>query len=114
MWNWIKKGWSVGKKVLGKIKGGLERGLGLYQKGKELYGDLKSKAASLPVVGAVASDLIREAEGKVGQVYAEKTGRDLLKDVGRAEGLADRAKRGIGLAEGIVRRVERMEPRIMA
>jgi hypothetical protein len=113
MWNWIKKGWAVGKKVLGKVKGGLERGLGLFQKGKELYGDLKSKAASLPVVGAVASELIREAEGKVGQVYAEKTGRDLSRDIGRAEGIAEKAKKGLGIAEGIVRRVERTEPRVL-
>jgi uncharacterized protein YjbJ (UPF0337 family) len=114
MWNWIKKAWAVGKKVLGKVKGGLDKGLTLYKKGKDLYTDVKGKAASLPVVGSVASDLIRQAEGKVGQIYAEKTGRDLLQDVGRAEGLADKAQRGLGVAEGIVRRAERMESRLVA
>jgi len=114
MWNWIRKGWAIGKKVLGKVKGGLEKGLSLYQKGKERYNEAKYRASNLPFVGGVAADLIREAEGKVGQVYAEKTGRDLLQDVGRAEGLADKAKRGIGMAEGIVRRVERYEPRVVA
>jgi hypothetical protein len=114
MWNWIKKGWAFGKKVLGKVKGGLEHGLRLYQSGKDKYNEAKFRASNLPFVGGVAADLIGQAEGKVGQLYAEKTGRDLLQDVGRAESLADKAKRGIGMAEGIVRRVERYEPRVMA
>jgi uncharacterized protein YjbJ (UPF0337 family) len=113
MWNWIKKGWSFGKKALGKAKGGLEQGLKIFNKTKELYGDVKARAGSLPFVGQVASELIREAEGKIGQVYAEKTGRDLMKDVGMAEGLAQKAQKGLGVAEGIVRRVERSERRVM-
>ena len=114
MWNWIKKAWAFGKKVLGKVKGGLEKGLTLYQKGKDKYAEVKRRAEDLPVIGGAAADLIRQAEGKVGQVYAEKTGRDLLQDIGRAEGVAEKVQRGIGTAEGIVRRVERFEPRVMS
>jgi hypothetical protein len=87
MWNWLKKAWATGKKVLGKVKGGLDTGLRLFQKGKDFYTGLKNTASNLPVVGAVASNLISKGEEAVSKFAKEKTGYD-MSDVNKLAGLA--------------------------
>ena len=106
--SWLKKAVEGGKRFLGKIKGGLERGLQLFNKGKEKYAELKQRAGDLPYVGGAATNLITEAERRIGQKYTEKTGRNLAQDVGRGESLAQRGLQGINLAEGVVNRLSRM------
>lgn len=105
---WIKKAVEGGKRFLGKVKSGLERGLQLFNKGKEKYAELKQRAGDLPYVGGAASNLIAEAERRVGQKYTEKTGRELAQDIGRGEALAKRGLQGINLAEGVASRLSRM------
>jgi len=77
----------VGKRVLGKVKGGLDTGLRLFQKAKDVYSGLKNTATNLPVVGAVARELINKGEEAVSKFAKEKTGYNMT-DVEKLAGLA--------------------------
>ena len=87
MFNWLRKGLMMGKKVLGRVKGGLDTGLRLFQKAKDVYGGLKNTASNLPVVGAVASNLIGKGEEALSKYAKEKTGYS-MSDVNKLAGMA--------------------------
>jgi len=87
MFNWIRKTWGRGKQVLGKVKGGLETGLRLFQRAKDVYGGLKNTVTNVPVVGAVARELINKGEEAVSKYAKDKTGYN-MNDVEKLAGLA--------------------------
>lgn len=87
MFNWLRKAWATGKQVLGKVKGGLDTGLRLFQKAKDVYGGLKNTASNLPVVGTVARELINKGEEAVSKYAKEKTGYNMT-DVNKLAGFA--------------------------
>jgi hypothetical protein len=87
MWNWLKKSWAAGKSVLGKVKGGLDYGLRLFQKGKDAYQNVRNTLTNLPIVGTVAENLINKGESAANQYAKEKTGYN-MGDVNKAAGLA--------------------------
>ena len=60
--------------VLGKIKNGLDKGLQIYDKGKNLYTEAKTTVAGIPLVGNVASDLIKKEEEKAQAYVKQRTG----------------------------------------
>ena len=79
------------KHVLGRVKSGVEMGAKVFNKGKQLYSSAKEFASNLPVVGAVAKEMIGKAEGQVNQLAKEKIGldfKDINKAVSTAEGVA--------------------------
>jgi len=91
MLSWLKKAFNVGKMVLGRVKSGVETGAKVFNKGKEIYGNVKNFASNLPVVGAVAKEMINKAEGQVNQYAKSKIGidfKDINKAVSTAEGVA--------------------------
>ena len=108
MFSWLSKAFHGGKRFLGKVKRGLEKGLELFNLGKQKYGELKQRAGDLPFIGGAASNLIAEAERRAGQKYSEVTGRDIRSDIATGERLAKRGLQGINLAEGMMNRASRM------
>lgn len=96
--SWLSKAWSFGKRVLGKVRGGLEKGLRLFQKAKAGYGEMKQRAENLPFVGEAARNLIAEGERKVMDYAREKSGGIIT-------------PQNIAVAEGVARRVARNLPR---
>ena len=74
MWNWLSKAWSSGRHVLGKVKGGVDYGLRLFQKAKDIYGNLKSKFTNLPVVGGLAKEIISQGEDNLNKMAKERLG----------------------------------------
>ena len=83
---WLNFGSRI-KRFLGKVKGGLDTSLRLFQKGKDVYSGLKSTVTSLPVVGATASSLLNKGEEALSQYAKEKTGYN-MSDVNKLAGLA--------------------------
>jgi hypothetical protein len=97
MLSWLKKAYEGTKRVLGKVKNGVESGARIFNKGKELYNSAKSFASNLPFVGAVAKEMIGKAESQANQYAKEKTGlnfSDVNKAVSTAEGVAKYLPRG--------------------
>ena len=97
MFNWLRKAWGATKNVLGKVKSGVETGAKLFNKGKEIYGNVKNFASNLPVVGTVASEMIKKAEDSANQYAKQKIGmdfKDINKTVSTAEGVAKYLPRG--------------------
>jgi hypothetical protein len=97
MFNWIKKAWSGTKRVLGRVKAGVEHGAKLFSKGKELYSSAKNFASNLPVVGQVAKELIGKAEDYANKEAKQRLGADfsdLSKGVATAERVASYLPRG--------------------
>ena len=64
------------KRFLGKVKGGLGRGLRLFDKVKGGYDSVKSTLSNLPVVGTAAAELIGKGESAAGDYIKAKTGID--------------------------------------
>jgi len=92
MWNWLKKAWGATKQVLGKVKSGVESGAKIFNKGKEMYNSAKNFASNLPVVGAVAKELIGKAEDSANKYAKEKTGIN-FQDVNKAVSTAERVSK---------------------
>ena len=91
MFNWLKKAWSSTKKVLGKVKSGVESGAKIYNRGKEIYTSAKNFASNLPVVGTVAGNAIADFENRANEAVKSRIGadfRDLNKAVSTAETVA--------------------------
>jgi hypothetical protein len=91
MFNWLRKAWGATKHILGKVKTGVESGAKIFNKGKQMYTSVKDFASNLPVVGAVAKEMIGKAEGQVNQYAKDKIGvdfKDINKAVSTAEGVA--------------------------
>jgi hypothetical protein len=68
------------KRVLGKVKGGVEGGARLFSKINEAYRDVKNFASNVPMVG----EMINKAEGKADELVKNKVGLGFndLKKVG--------------------------------
>ena len=64
------------KRFLGKVKGGLGRGLRLFDKVKGGYDSIKNTLSNLPVVGTAAAGLINQGETALKDYAKEKTGID--------------------------------------
>lgn len=64
------------KRFLGKVKGGLGRGLRLFDKVKGGYDGFKNTLANLPVVGTAAAELVSKGESAVSDYAKAKTGID--------------------------------------
>lgn len=77
MFNWLKKAWAGTKRVLGKVRNGIESGVKLFNKGKQLYTAGKNYVSNLPVVGNAAKSMIDKAEGNVNKYVKDKTGQSL-------------------------------------
>jgi hypothetical protein len=91
MLSWLKKAWGVTKHVLGRVKSGVDTGVKMFNRGKQLYTSAKEFATNLPFVGTVAKEMIGKAEGQVNQFAKEKIGldfKDINKAVSTAEGVA--------------------------
>jgi hypothetical protein len=105
---WLNKITETADKVIGKAKQVGEKAIGMYNKGKAKYGAIKEKVTSLPVIGGLAGNLIEKGERMAQEKYKEKTGRELLDDIGRAEGIAEKGMGILNTGEGLVRRARRM------
>lgn len=91
MFSWLRKAYEGARRVLGKVKSGVEVGAKVFNKGKELYNSAKGFASNLPFVGAVAKEMIGKAEGQANEYAKSKVGmdfKDLSKAVSTAEGVA--------------------------
>ena len=56
---WLRNAFQTVKKVLGKVKSGVQGGARLFNKGKDVYGDVKNIASNLPYIGNVAGEMIK-------------------------------------------------------
>jgi len=88
MFQWLHKAYQGTKKVLGKVRGGVETGARIFRKGKEIYNAVKNFASNLPVVGTVASNAISNAENQA-NAYAKRNLGVNFSDVDRAVTTAD-------------------------
>jgi hypothetical protein len=71
---WLMSRLSKVMPVLGKVKKGLDKGIQLYDKGRNLYTEAKTTVGSIPVVGNVANELIKKQEDKAKAYVKQKTG----------------------------------------
>jgi hypothetical protein len=97
MFQWLRKAYDAGKRVLGKVRSGVEGGARFFNKGKEMYSNAKNFATNLPVIGAVASDAINRMEDKANEAVKRRVGvdfRDVNKAVSTAEAVAKYLPRG--------------------
>jgi len=78
MLSWLKTAFDNTKQVLGKVKSGVESGAKMFDKGKQAYGQIKSFASNVPMVGKVLSNLENQAN-----MYAKKTTGLSLQDIDR-------------------------------
>ena len=91
MFQWLKKAYQGTKKVLGRVKSGVEAGAKIFHKGKEMYNAAKNFASNLPVVGTVASEFINRNEAQANDYAKRNLGvnfGDLNKAVSTAETVA--------------------------
>jgi hypothetical protein len=89
---WLSKAFQTVKRVLGKVRSGIQGGARLFNKGKELYGTAKNFVYNLPVVGAVAKELVGKAEESLNKYAKEKTGIN-FQDVNRAVSTAEKVSK---------------------
>jgi hypothetical protein len=78
----------MGKRVLGKVKSGIETGARIFNKGKEIYSNAKNFVTNLPVVGNLARDVIQKAETSANEMAKRKLGvnfNDVNQAVSRLE-----------------------------
>jgi len=97
MFQWLKRAFQGTKRVLGKVRGGVEYGAKLYHKGKDVYNAVKNIASNLPVVGTVASEFINKSENQANDYAKRNLGvnfRDVDKAVSTAETVAKYLPRG--------------------
>lgn len=90
MLSWLKKAFDNTKQVLGKVKSGVESGVKLFDKGKEAYGKVKTFASNLPVVGAIANEMIGKAETQA-NAYAKKNTGLSIQDIDKGISTARKA-----------------------
>jgi hypothetical protein len=78
----------MGKRVLGKVKSGIETGARIFNKGKEIYSNAKNFVTNLPVVGNLARDVIQKAETSANEMAKRNLGvnfNDVNQAVSRLE-----------------------------
>lgn len=93
---WMNFGSRI-KRFLGKVKSGVESGARIFNKGKEVYSNVKNFASNLPVVGSMASEMIKKGESQANEYAKKNLGvnfSDLNKVVSTAEGVAKYLPRG--------------------
>lgn len=93
---WLQMGSRI-KRFLGKLKSGVEGGAKIFHKGKEVYSNVKNFVSNLPVVGSVASEMIKKGESQANEYAKKNLGvnfGDLNKAVSTAEGVAKYLPRG--------------------
>jgi len=91
MFAWLTKAYEGAKRVLGKVRTGIESGARIFNKGKEMYNSAKGFASNLPFVGGAASEMIGKAEGQANQYVKSKTGlnfQDVNRAISAAEGVS--------------------------
>ena len=86
---WLRNAFQTVKRVLGKVKSGVQGGARLFNKGKEVYGDVKNIASNLPYIGNVAGEMIKKYEGQA-NAYAKKNIGVNFGDVDKVVSTADR------------------------
>lgn len=86
---WLRNAFQTVKKVLGKVKSGVQGGARLFNKGKDVYGDVKNIASNLPYIGNVAGEMIKKYEGQAND-YAKRNIGVNFGDVDKIVSTADR------------------------
>jgi hypothetical protein len=89
MFQWLNKAYHTTRKVLGKVKSGVETGVKIFNKGKEIYNHAKNFASNLPVVGKVANEFINKSENQAND-YAKRNLGVNFSDVNKAVSTAER------------------------
>jgi hypothetical protein len=92
MFGFLSKLAGVGAKIFQKIKPAVQGAVRLFDKGKALYSTVKNTISSVPVVGALAENYIKQGEQKVTDFAKEKLGIT-PSGVNRAVEMADRYTR---------------------
>jgi hypothetical protein len=88
MFQWLRRAFEGTKRFLGKVKGGLEGGIRLFNKGKEMYSNAKNFASNLPIVGTAAGNAITKFENKANEAVKSRIGAD-FKDLNKAVSTAE-------------------------
>lgn len=86
---WLRNAFQTVKKVLGKVKSGVQGGARLFNKGKDVYGDVKNIASNLPYIGNVAGEMINKYEGQAND-YAKRNIGVNFGDINKIVSTADR------------------------
>ena len=90
MFSWLNKAYEGAKRTLGKVKSGVEGATQLFDKAKASYGQIKSFATNLPVVGGLANEMIGKAENKADTYVKKNTGLS-LQDIDKGVSTAKKA-----------------------
>jgi hypothetical protein len=80
------------RKVLGKVKSGIDTGAKIFRRGKEIYGSAKNFISNVPVIGTTAVNAIIKAEGQANEYAKKKVGVN-FGDVDRAVSTAERVSK---------------------
>jgi len=86
--SWLSKAFNTGRHIFGKVRSGIESGVRMFNKGKEMYSQVRQKISDLPVVGPAASAVISRMETKADDFAKRKLGiglSDIDKGVSRIE-----------------------------
>ena len=86
---WLKQAYQTIRRVLGKVKSGVETGARIFNKGKAIYGGVKNFASNLPIIGTAAGNAIARGEAQANQ-YAKKNLGVNFGDIDRAVSTADK------------------------
>lgn len=89
---WLRQAYQTIRKVLGKVKTGIDTGAKIFRRGKEMYGGAKNFVTSLPVVGMAASNAIARGESQAND-YAKRNIGINFGDVDRAVSTAERVSK---------------------
>lgn len=74
MINWLKKAFGFGRAAFGKARSGLESVLRMFNRGKEMYSNVRQKISDLPVIGPAANELVNRGEAKLDDLARQKLG----------------------------------------
>jgi hypothetical protein len=86
---WLKQAYQTIRRVLGKVKSGVETGARIFNKGKAIYGGVKNFASNLPIIGTAAGNAIARGEAQAND-YAKKNLGVNFGDVDRVVSTAER------------------------
>jgi len=89
---WLRQAYQTVRKVLGKVKSGIDTGAKIFRRGKEIYGASKNFISNIPVIGTTAVNAIIKAEGQAND-YAKKRVGVNFGDVDRAVSTAERVSK---------------------
>ena len=86
---WLRQAYQTIRKVLGKVKSGVQGGARIFNKAKAVYGDVKNIASNLPYIGNVAGEMIKKYEGQAND-YAKRNIGVNFGDINKIVSTADR------------------------